>query len=99
MKLDALVGVILVAASLVADGATPAWPGFRGPNSSGVAAGATPPINISPTNSVLWKVKVPWSPSSPCIWDDQIFLTTFNDNELQTPCYHLPDVAVACSRG
>jgi outer membrane protein assembly factor BamB len=99
MKLDALLSVIVAAAAFAADGATPAWPGFRGPNSSGVAAGATPPIDISPTNSVLWKVPVPWSPSSPCIWDDQIFLTTFSDNELQTRCYHRQDGALAWSRG
>jgi outer membrane protein assembly factor BamB len=99
MKLDALLSVIVAAAAFAANGATPAWPGFRGLNSSGVAAGATPPVDISPTNSVLWKVQVPWSPSSPCIWDDQIFLTTFSDNELQTRCYHRQDGTLAWSRG
>jgi outer membrane protein assembly factor BamB len=99
MKLDALLIAIVAAAAFAADGATQTWPAFRGPNSSGVAAGATPPIDISPTNSVLWKVQVPWSPSSPCIWDDQIFLTTFSDNELQTRCYHRQDGTLAWSRG
>ncbi|HWW00090.1 MAG TPA: PQQ-binding-like beta-propeller repeat protein [Candidatus Acidoferrum sp.] len=99
MKLDALLSVIVAAASFATSGATPAWPGFRGPNSSGVAAEATPPISISPTNSVLWNVKVPWSPSSPCIWGDQIFLTTFNDHELQTRCYHRRDGALTWSQG
>jgi outer membrane protein assembly factor BamB len=99
MKLAALLSVIVAAAAFVAEGATPAWPGFRGPNSSGVADAATPPIQISPTNSVLWKIQVPWSPSSPCIWDDQIFLTTFSDAELQTRCYHRQDGTLAWSRG
>src|SRR5580658_6658009 len=99
MKLDALLSVMVAAAAFVADGATQTWPAFRGPNSSGVAAGATPPIDISPTNSVLWKIQVPWSPSSPCIWDEQIFLTTFTDNELQTRCYHRQDGTLAWSRG
>ena len=99
MKLDGLLSIIVAAAAFAADGATPAWPGFRGPNSSGVAAEATPPIDISPTNSVLWKVQVPWSPSSPCIWDDHIFLTTFSDNELQTRCYHRQDGTLAWSQG
>ncbi len=99
MKLDAVLSVIAAAAAFAADGATPAWPGFRGPNSSGVGDGGAPPINISPTNSVLWKVQVPWSPSSPCIWDDQIFLTTFSDNELQTRCYRRQDGTLAWSRG
>jgi len=89
----------MAGAAFAADGSTPAWPGFRGLNSSGVAAEGTPPIDISPTNSVLWKVQVPWSPSSPCIWDSQIFLTTFSDNELQTRCYNRQDGALAWSRG
>jgi outer membrane protein assembly factor BamB len=99
MKLDALLSIIAAAAAFAAEGATPAWPGFRGPNSSGVATGATPPIDISPSNSVLWKVQVPWSPSSPCIWEDQVFLTTFSDNELQTRCYDRQDGTLAWSRG
>jgi len=87
MKFRALLCVIVAAAISAAHGAPPAWPGFRGPNSSGVSTEGKPPVNISPTNSVLWKIQVPWSPSSPCVWDDQIFLTTFNGNKLQTRCY------------
>jgi outer membrane protein assembly factor BamB len=90
---------MVAAAVCAADGATPSWPGFRGLNSSGVAADAKPPIDISPTNSVLWKAQVPWSPSSPCIWGDQIFLTTFSDGELQTRCYDRQNGALAWSRG
>ena len=82
-----------------AQAATPAWPGFRGPNSSGVPMDATPPLRIGPTNSVLWKVVVPWSPSSPCICGNQLFLTTFADNELQTRCYQCTDGKLAWSQG
>jgi outer membrane protein assembly factor BamB len=64
-----------------------------------VATDATPPINISPTNSVSWKIEVPWSPSSPCIWGDQLFLNTFVDQELQTRCYRCQDGKLAWSRG
>jgi len=88
-----------VAASYALNGATAAWPAFRGPNCSGVATDAKPPIKISPTNSVLWKVQVPWSPSSPCVWGDQLFLTTFAENELQTRCYQGADGKLAWSRG
>ena len=63
------------------------WPQFRGPNSSGVAPQANPPVKISLTNGLLWKTEVPWSPSSPCIWGEKIFLSTFADGELQTRCY------------
>src|SRR6266516_1910731 len=65
--------------------ATANWPQFRGPNGSGVAK-ATPPVKITPTNC-LWRVEVPWSPSSPCISGDSIFLTTVADGQLETRCY------------
>ncbi len=63
------------------------WPQFRGPNSSGVAEAAKPPVKIDPTNGALWKIEVPWSPSSPCVWENWIFLTTFAEGQLQTRCY------------
>src|SRR2546423_3253014 len=66
---------------------THTWPQFRGHNAGGVGIQAKPPINIGPSNGVLWKVEVPWSPSSPCVWGDSIFLTTFADGQLQTRCY------------
>jgi outer membrane protein assembly factor BamB len=99
MKLDVLLSLVVAAAAFATDAAVPAWPGFRGVNSSGVADGAAPPIAISPTNLVLWKVQVPWSPSSPCIWDDRLFLTTFSENELQTRCYTRRDGKMAWFRG
>jgi outer membrane protein assembly factor BamB len=79
--------------------ATPAWPAFRGPNSSGVCSDAKPPVKISPTNSVLWKVQLPFSPSSPCVSGDQVLVTTYAENELQTRCYHSTDGKLAWSRG
>src|SRR5436309_169688 len=99
MEIITLFCLIMVAAGSSVRGATPAWPAFRGPNSSGVATDATPPIKISPTNSVLWKIQVPWSPSSPCVWSEQLFLTTFADNELQTRCYQRLNGQLAWSRG
>lgn len=68
-------------------GASSNWPQFRGPNGSGLATGTKVPTHISPTNGVLWKIEVPWSPSSPCVWGDRIFLTTFSEGQLQTRCY------------
>ncbi len=65
----------------------PNWPQFRGPNGSGTVANSTPPLTISPTNGALWHIDVPWSPSSPCVWGDRIFLSTFSESQLQTRCY------------
>src|SRR6267378_3315503 len=99
MKSGTFVCSIALAAVSSVHGATAAWPAFRGPNSSGVATAAKPPVKIGPTNSVLWKTQVPWSASSPCIWDDGLFLTTFADGELQTRCYERLSGKLAWSRG
>ena len=99
MMVRALFCLGVAASCLTAHGAALSWPAFRGPNNSGVAADARPPVKIGPTNLVLWKIEVPFSPSSPCISGDLIFLTTFAENELQTRCYHRGDGKLAWSRG
>jgi outer membrane protein assembly factor BamB len=63
------------------------WPMFRGPNASGVSDTARPPLKFGPDENVSWKVEVPSSPSSPCIWGERLFLTTFADGKLETRCY------------
>ena len=79
-------GSIFCCLALNAVAATANWPQFRGPNGSGVAADAKPPVNIGPTNGVLWSFDLPWSPSSPCVWGDRIFLTTYSEGQLQVVC-------------
>ncbi len=75
----------------VADPAPPNWPQFRGANGAGVAAEAHPPVKIGPTEGVKWSVEVPWSPSSPVVWGDRVFLTTFHDGQLETRCLNRDD--------
>lgn len=43
----------------------PQWPQFRGPNCSGVAEGANPPIRFGPDTNLVWKLVVPPGLSSP----------------------------------
>src|SRR5689334_17674940 len=99
MKLRSFLSVIGIVCASAVQGATPSWPAFRGPNSSGVSSDAKPPIKVGPTNLVLWKIEVPWSPSSPCIDGDQLFLTTFANKELQTRCYQRANGKLEWSRG
>jgi outer membrane protein assembly factor BamB len=52
------------------------WPQFHGPGGTGVAAdGAKVPREFGPDRNVLWKTPLPRGHSSPCIWDDRIYLT------------------------
>jgi outer membrane protein assembly factor BamB len=74
------------------------WPQFRGPNASGISS-AKPPLKVGPTEQVRWKVKVPWSPSSPVIWENRIFLSTFQEGQLETRAHDRRTGNVLWARG
>jgi outer membrane protein assembly factor BamB len=60
------------------------WPSFRGPNASGVAEGANPPVawDLEKSQNVLWKTNIPGlSHSSPIVWGNNIFLITAVSSE------------------
>jgi outer membrane protein assembly factor BamB len=89
----------ILAGSVVVGSAAGNWPQFRGPNSSGTVPDARPPMDISPTNNARWVIDVPWSPSSPCVWQDRIFLATFANGELQTRCHATEDGRLLWANG
>jgi outer membrane protein assembly factor BamB len=65
------------------------WPQFRGPGGVGVAPdGMKLPTQFGPTEKVLWKTPLPAGHSSPCIWDDRIYVTAFDKpaKKLETIC-------------
>ncbi|MSU50823.1 MAG: pyrrolo-quinoline quinone [Opitutus sp.] len=100
LKSPSLAMLLLVACSATAaESSTPNWPQFRGENGTGVAADARPPVKIGPTEGVLWSVEVPWSPSSPSVWADRIFLTTFHDGQLETRCHDRTTGRLLWARG
>ena len=77
--------------ALSQDGAINAWPQFRGMNCSGLAhPDQKPPIDFGPDQNVVWKVQLISGVSSPCIWNDRIFLTGFDEEnkKLHVLCYH-----------
>ncbi len=90
MKRLLLLSILVTVQSLVA--APPQWPQFRGPNGSGVAEDARPPIHFGPTTNLLWKTALPSGHSSPCVWGDRIFLTAFDRDakKLETLCLDRP---------
>jgi hypothetical protein len=57
------------------------WPQFRGPHGSGVAAGDAPVT----FGAAKWKTPLPAGHSSPAVWGDRIFLTSF-DKKLELIC-------------
>ena len=53
------------------------WGQWRGPEATGVARHAEPPLTWSETEHVAWKVEVPGRGSaSPIVWGDKVFLLT-----------------------
>lgn len=87
MKLLTLLLPLALAAHTSATVAESWWPQFRGPNASGVSDTAKPPAEFGPSKNQLWKIAVPSGASSPCVWGDRIFLTTFDGKMLETHCY------------
>ena len=64
--------------------ATPQWPQFRGPNGSGVADDARPPIHFGPDTNLLWKTALPPGLSAPVVWGNHLFLTARDSDQLVT---------------
>ena len=52
------------------------WPQWRGPQATGVAPSANPPIRWSETENIRWKIALPGKGhSTPIVFGDAIFLT------------------------
>ena len=62
------------------------WPQFRGPNGSGVGAGAGYPTELSPATNLAWKVPVPYGQSSPVIAGGHVYLTASEGDRRLTIC-------------
>lgn len=55
------------------------WNRFRGPNGSGIASDANPPLTWSDSENIHWKVELPGpGASSPVISGDWVFVTCFS---------------------
>jgi outer membrane protein assembly factor BamB len=53
-----------------------AWPSFRGPNATGIAARSNPPVTWKAGES-LWKTRIPGvGHSSPVVWGDRVYVLT-----------------------
>jgi outer membrane protein assembly factor BamB len=60
------------------------WPGFRGPNGTGVSDSKDLPIAYGPDQNVVWKIELPSGYSSPVVAGDRIFVTAFEKDVLST---------------
>ncbi len=60
------------------------WPGFRGPNGSGVGETSALPLEFGPAKNVIWKTDLPAGKSSPVLTEAHIFLTGWTADSLLT---------------
>lgn len=75
----------VLCAILAAETGASDWPQFRGPNSSGRAAGNVRlPDEIGPNKNVVWKTPLPPGHSSPIVAGDRVFVTGVRDKRLVT---------------
>lgn len=78
-----LLGWLLVsAAAATPTFAQPSWPQFRGPNGQGISPDAQPPIRFGAASNQLWHVPVAPGHSSPVVWGNHLFLTTYQTGQL-----------------
>ncbi len=76
LRTSALLALLSLHAALAAE---PEWPRFRGPNGSGIATGAQPPITWSEAQNLKWKAELPGpGTSSPILVGERIFVTCWN---------------------
>lgn len=58
------------------------WSRFRGPQGSGISSNTEIPLTWSETENIAWQVNLPGEgASSPVIWKEHIYLTTFTRSE------------------
>jgi outer membrane protein assembly factor BamB len=63
------------------------WPQWRGPENNGHSAEKNLPTEWSDTKNVVWKFKLPGPGSStPCVWEDRMFLTAPDGDKVLLLC-------------
>lgn len=81
--------VVSAVVLLAAAGPTAAenWPQWRGPRNDGVSHETGLPTVWSNSQNVAWRLPLPGSAgATPVVWEDRIFLTSANEDELVLLC-------------
>lgn len=76
------VGFLLAVAPLSAAD----WPGFRGPNGSGVATDESVPVELGTEKNLVWRRELAQGTSSPIVVGNRLYLTALDAEELAVFC-------------
>jgi outer membrane protein assembly factor BamB len=63
------------------------WPGFRGPDGSGIGKDEKPPAHFGPTSNLIWQTELAPGHASPVIWKDRLFIVAAEASQLTTLCF------------
>jgi outer membrane protein assembly factor BamB len=71
-----LCGAVALIAFLDSSAVGKPWPGWRGPEGTGIASEKDIPLKWSATENTRWRVELPErGNSSPIVWEDRVFVT------------------------
>jgi len=89
-----LASLLLAALAAASTARLPAehWPQWRGPQSDGIAAAQSIPAEWTKSKNVAWRTPLPGrAGATPCIWEDRIYLTSNEGDDLVLLCVSAPD--------
>ena len=90
-----LVWLLIGSATLSAEN----WPQWRGPVLNGTTTDAGLPVTWSKTEGVKWALPLPaWSGSTPIVWNDRIFLSVADKENVELWCVNRADGSVRWKR-
>lgn len=68
------------------------WPQWRGPRSDGISTEKNLPTQWSKTENVAWRTPMPGQAgATPCVWEDRIYATSADNNDLVVLCLSTTD--------
>jgi outer membrane protein assembly factor BamB len=75
------------------------WPQWRGPRGDGVSLEKKIPTKFSKTEGVRWRTPMPGQAgATPCVWEDRVYVTSSDKDDLVLLCIDIADGKVRWSR-
>ncbi|MEQ1829102.1 MAG: PQQ-binding-like beta-propeller repeat protein [Pirellula sp.] len=99
MKLSDLSLVLLLVSFVPTLAFAENWPQWRGLRSDGVSSEKKIPTTWSKSQNVAWRTPMPGQAgATPCIWDDRIYVTSSDNDDLVVLCLNVADGTVRWKR-
>jgi outer membrane protein assembly factor BamB len=75
--------LVVVAAATGRHACAENWPQWRGPRGDSTSEEHDLPLTWSEKHGIAWKIELPgWGDSTPAVWDDDLFVTTQDEDKL-----------------